>query len=81
MVEEPTFNVGCINFKKKKANSKEIIYDFVKDYLIPVSTPLNTAKEFFDTLMNLYEKKALIKKRDLKNNIWNVNMEKEKIVA
>ena len=56
--EEPTSNVGRIAFKKKQAKARRIIYDSVKETLMPTITPLKTAKEYFDTLTNLYEKKA-----------------------
>ena len=48
---------------------------------MPVITHLNTVKECFDTLTNIYEKKAPSHKRALKNKIWNLNMEKDEIVA
>ena len=44
-------------------------------------TPLKTAKECFDTLTNLYEKKAPTQKRDLKNQLRSMNMEKDETVA
>ena len=46
-----------------------------------VSTPLKTDKECFDTLTNLYEKKALSQKRALENKCWNLNMEKDEFLA
>ena len=55
-IEEPTSNAGRITFKKKQAKARRIIYDSVKETLIPTITPLKTAKEYFDTLTNLYEK-------------------------
>ena len=57
-IEEPTSNVGRIAFRKKKEKERRIIYDSVKETLMPTTTPLKTAKECFDTLTNLYEKKA-----------------------
>ena len=57
-IEEPTSNAGRIVFKKKQAKDRRIIYDLVKETLMPTITPLKTAKECFDTLTNLYEKKA-----------------------
>ena len=57
-IEEPISNAGIITFKKKHAKARRIIYDSVKETLMPTITPLNTAKECFDTLTNMYEKKA-----------------------
>ena len=58
-----------------------IIYGSVKDNLMSVITPLNTTKECFDTLTNIYEKNASTQKRDLKNKLRNMNMEKDETVA
>ena len=57
-IEEPTTNVGRTTFKKKQAKARRIIYDSIKETLMPAITPLKTAKECFDTLTSLYEKKA-----------------------
>ena len=53
----------------------------MKNNLMPMISPLKTAKECFNTFTNLYGKKAPNHKRALKNKIWNLNMEKEEIVA
>jgi hypothetical protein len=58
VVEYPSFNVGRIAFKKNQAKAKWIIFEFVKENLIPVIIQLKTAKECFVTLVNIYEKKA-----------------------
>ena len=63
VIEEPTTNTGKKIYKKNQAKAKRIIYDSMKDNLMPVITPLKTAKECFDTLMNLYEKKDPTQKR------------------
>ena len=81
VVEEPTTNVGWVNFKKNQVKDNKIIYDLVKDNLIFVIISLKTTNECFDTLTNLYEKKDLIQKRALKNKLWNLKMEKENNVA
>ena len=56
--EEPTSNAGRLAYKKKQAKARRIIYDSVKETVILNITTLKTAKECFDTLANLYEKKA-----------------------
>ena len=48
-IEEPTSNAGKIAFKKKQAKARRIIYDSVKETLMPNITSLKTAKECFDT--------------------------------
>ena len=46
-----------------------------------VITPLKTKKECFDTLTNLYEKKDPTQKRDLKNKLRNMKMERDEIAT
>jgi hypothetical protein len=58
MVEEPTNNAGRVTFKKSQAKAKRIIFDSVKDNIIPAMTSLMTAKDCMDTLVNLCEKHA-----------------------
>ena len=58
VIEEPTSNVSRLAYKKKQAKARRIIYDFVKETVMPNITTLKTTKECFDTLANLYEKKA-----------------------
>ena len=65
IMEEPTYNVGRIAYKKKQAKARRIIYDSVKETVTPNITTLKTAKECFDTLANLYDKKAPSQKRVL----------------
>jgi hypothetical protein len=55
-VEEPTNNVGITTFRKSQSKAKRIIFDSVKDNIIPAMTSLMTAKDCMDTLVNLYEK-------------------------
>ena len=43
-IEEPISNVGRIAFKKKQAKARRIIYDSVKETLMPTITSLKTAK-------------------------------------
>ena len=81
MIKDPTTNAGSTNFKMNQAKAKQIIYDSIKDNLMSVITPLKTAKECFDTLMNLYENKDPTQKRDLKNKLHDMNMEKDETVA
>ena len=57
-IEEPTSNADRTAFKKKQAKARRIIYGYVKETLMTNITSLKTDKECFDTLTNLYEKKA-----------------------
>jgi hypothetical protein len=56
VVEEPTNNVGRAAFRKSQAKAKRIIFDSVKDNIMPAMTSLMTSKDYMDTLVNLYEK-------------------------
>ena len=48
---------------------------------MPNITSLKTAKESFDTLTNLYERKAPSQKRVLKKRLRTLNMNKDEGVA
>ena len=76
-IEEPTSNAGRIAYKKKQAKARRIIYDSVKEALMPNITSLKTAKECFDTLMNLFEMKAPSQKRVLKKRLRTLKMNKD----
>ena len=67
--EEPTSNAGRIAYKRNQGKVRRIIYDSIKEALMPNISPLMTAKECFDTLANLYEKKAPGQKRVLKKKL------------
>ena len=47
--EEPTSNVSRFAYKKKQGNARRIIYDSVKEIVMPNIKALKTAKECFDT--------------------------------
>ena len=80
-MDEPTSNAGRIAFKKKQAKARRIIYDSIKETMMSTITPLKTAKECFDTLMNIYEKKAPSQKRVLKKRLCTLKMDKDEGVA
>lgn len=56
IVEEPITVVGRTNFKKNQAKAKRIIFDLLKDSIMPMVAPLKTAKECFDTLIYMKRK-------------------------
>jgi hypothetical protein len=57
MMEEPTSNTRRATFRKNQAKTKRIIFDSVKESIMPAMTSLMTTKECMDTLVNMYEKK------------------------
>ena len=76
VVEKPMNNVGRTTLRKSQAKAKSIIFDSVKDSIMPTMISLMTAKDFMDTLVNLYEKQAPSQKRTLKHKLNYLNMEK-----
>ena len=81
VVEEPTNNVGRAAFRKSQEKAKQIIFDSIKDNIIPAMTSLMTTKDCMDILVNLYEKHAPSQKRTLKHKLKYLNMEKGESVA
>jgi len=81
LVKVPMSNAGRATFRRNQAKAKCIIFDSVKDKIMPVMTSLMTTKECMDTLINLYEKKAPSQKRTLKHKLKYLKMEKGESVA
>ena len=80
VVAEHTTNVGKTVFKRNQAKARRIIYDSVKEHILPIITPLKTAKECFHTLVKLYEAKAPSHKRLLKSQLRSLKMGKDEFV-
>ena len=80
VVAELTSSTGRASFKRNQAKARRIIYDSVKEHIMPIITPLKTAKECFDTLVKLYETKATSQKRLLKSQLRSLKMEKDESV-
>ena len=81
VIEEPTSNAGRLAYKRKQGKARRIIYDPVKETVMPNITALKTAKECFDTLVNLYEKKAPSQKRVLKKRLRTLEITKDEGVG
>jgi hypothetical protein len=79
--EEPTSNTTRATSRKKQAKAKRFIFYSVKDSMMPIIGHLRTAKECFDALANLYEKKAPTQKRILKKQLRTLRMGKYESVA
>ena len=60
--------------KKKLIKAKTIIYDSIKDHLIPQVSSLKTPKEMFDALTKLFEGKNINRKMTLRNQLKNVKI-------
>jgi hypothetical protein len=81
VIEEPTSNTGRAAYKKRLAKAKRIIFYSVKDNMMPLIGHLRTAKECFDALANLYEKKAPTQKRILKKQLRTLKMGKDETIV
>jgi hypothetical protein len=81
VIEEPTSNTTRATYRKKQAKAKRIIFDFVKDNMMPIIGHLRTAEECFDALTNLYEKKTPTHKRILKKQLRTLRMRKDDSIA
>ena len=54
---------------------KRIIYDSIKDHLIPQVSSLKTPKEMFDTMTKLFEGKNINQKMNLRNQLKKVKIQ------
>ena len=81
VTEEPTTNAGRLAYKRKQGKARRIIYDFVRESLMPNITSLKTTKECYDTLVNLYEKKAPSQKRVLRKWLRTLKLNKDESVG
>jgi hypothetical protein len=72
---------GRVAFRKSQAKAKRIIFDSVKDSIMPLMTSLMITKDCMDTLLNLYEKHAPSQKRTLKHKLKYLMMEKGESIA
>jgi hypothetical protein len=81
VMEEPTSNAGRTAYKKRQAKAKRVIFDSVKDTMMPLIAHLRTTKECFDALANLYEKKAPTQKNTLKKQLRTLKMGKDETIS
>ena len=81
VTEEPTTNFGRLSYKRNKGNARRVIYDSIREELIPNIVALKIATKCFDTLVNLYEKNAPSQKRFLKKRPRTLNLRKDEGVG
>ena len=55
--------------------AKRIIFDSIKDHLIPQVSSLKTPKEMFNALAKLFEGKNINQKMNLRNQLKNVKIQ------
>ena len=81
VIKEPTSNTGREAYKKRQAKAKRVIFDSVKDNMMPLIAHLRTTKECFDALANLYEKKAPTQKMTLNKQLRTLKMGKDETIS
>ena len=81
MLLEPEDEEAKEKFKKNEVKAKRILTDSIKDHLIPNVSKLKTAKEMFDSLTKLYERKNTSRKLTLWHQLINVTMNKSETIA
>ena len=80
-LEEPTTIIARVAYGKKQAKAKKLIFESIKDNMIPLFQSLPTAKDYMDTLSKLYDVNAPSLKRSLKKELFTMKMEKNETVA
>ena len=80
-LEEPTIVTSRVAYRKKQAKAKRLIFESIKDNMMPLVQSLPTAKECLDTLSKLYDVDAPLLKRSLKRELFTMNMDKNETVA
>jgi hypothetical protein len=81
VTEEPTSNARRAPYKKRRAKAKRVIFYSAKDNMMPHIAHLRTAKECFNALANLYEKKDPTQKRTLKKQLRTLKMGKDETIS
>jgi hypothetical protein len=80
VMEEPTSNAGREAYKKRQAKAKRVIFDSIKDSMMPIIAHLRKTKECFDSLANLYEKKAHNLEEDLEETTTYIKNGKDETI-
>ena len=78
---EPTIGAAKSAFRKKQAKAKRLIFESIKDGMMPLLQPLATAKECMDAFSRLFDTDAPSLKRTLKKQLHTIKMDKNETVA
>ena len=81
MPSKSLYSNSRVAYKRKQGKARRIIYDSVKETVMPNITTLKIGKECFNALANLYEKKAPSQKRVLKKKLQTLKMIKDEGVG
>ena len=66
--------------KKNLVKAKNIIDDSIEDHLISQVSSLNTTKQMFDSLTNIFEGKNINRKMTLRNQLKNVKIQNAEVM-
>ena len=80
-LEEPTAVAARAAYRKKQAKAKGLIFESIKDNVMPLIQSFPTAKECLDTLSKMYDTDAPSLKRSLKKQLFTMKMDKNENVA
>lgn len=80
-LEEPTTVTSRAAYRKKQAKSKRLIFESIKDSMMPLVQSLPIAKDCMDTLSKLYDVDASSLKRSLKKELFTMKIKKDETVA
>ena len=80
-LEEPTSSAGKSVFRKKQDKEKRLIFESIKDSMMPLLQPLSTTKECMDALSKLFDTNAPSQKRTLKKQLHSIKMDKDETIA
>ena len=80
-LEEPTVVAARDAYRKKQAIAKRLIFESIKDNMMPLVQSLPTAKECMDTLSKMSDADAPTLNRSLKKQLFRMKMDKNETVA
>lgn len=72
---------GKANFRKGEVKAQRILFESLKDHLIPFVSELDTLKEVYDTLVNLYSINNVGQNISSRNQLCDTKMSKDEPVA
>jgi hypothetical protein len=80
-VPEPEEKEQKTKHKKNEKKTKRIVLDSVKDHLIPHISELQIARQMYEALSRLYERKYISQNLALRNQLRNMKMENSEYVS
>jgi hypothetical protein len=79
--KEPQNVVAMEKFKDVDINAMSIIVDSIKDHFIPYISHLDSSKNMYDALTNLFFVRNIRQVMSLKNELRNMKMNDDNIIT